>query len=272
MTRQQRNQHRHVVANLIVAMMVLSTFVASPVLAQVDLYFSPDDLDIEIGQAARLSIMLDQTLDLRTIEVRIEYDPEVIVSLAGEPGALFTDSDFFLFEGFENDIPGMWHGYVVIMGADDWATGPGELYAWDFEGLAVGVSNIQAVDVALYSPAGGLLGGVTLSDASIEVGDGISGVPDFNLPGERLLAYPNPFNPQVTISYTLPSPGRVDLSVFTIDGRLVRQLESGIHAAGIHTSAWNGRNATGIDMASGIYLLRLESEAAAWRRSITLVR
>ncbi len=86
---------------------------------------------------------------------------------------------------------------------------------------------------------------------------------DSELPGPALgLAQnaPNPFNPSTEISFALPRAGDVNLAVFDLAGRRVRNLLSGQHAGGRHVVRWNGRNDAGDQLASGIYLYQLYDE------------
>ncbi len=74
---------------------------------------------------------------------------------------------------------------------------------------------------------------------------------------------PNPFNPRTTVLFALPTAGRVVLRLYDTRGRLQRHLTAGEFAVGQHTVVWDGRDDRGRDCASGIYLLRLERDAAA---------
>ena len=70
--------------------------------------------------------------------------------------------------------------------------------------------------------------------------------------------YPNPFNPETWIPYQLSVPADVAVSIYAIDGRLVRRLDLGQMPSGVYQSRaraayWDGRNATGEPVASGIY-------------------
>lgn len=86
-------------------------------------------------------------------------------------------------------------------------------------------------------------------------------------------AYPNPFNPQTSISFSLAEAGSVDLEVFDLKGRLVRRLVSREQrAAGTHQVSWNGQDQQGHEVSSGIYLYRLKTEAVEETRRMTLVR
>jgi hypothetical protein len=76
------------------------------------------------------------------------------------------------------------------------------------------------------------------------------------LPSQACLlnAYPNPFNPTTTISYTLVNAGVVKLSVFDVTGREVAQLVNGYREAGIHDVTFDASS-----LGSGIYLYKLSS-------------
>ncbi len=71
--------------------------------------------------------------------------------------------------------------------------------------------------------------------------------------------YPNPFNPQTTIAYTLASSGRVTIRVHDIAGRVVRTLLDDECVAGEHAATWNGRTDTGDRAASGVYFIRMDA-------------
>jgi outer membrane protein assembly factor BamB len=72
--------------------------------------------------------------------------------------------------------------------------------------------------------------------------------------------YPNPFNPQTNIMYSLPVAQKVSLTVRDILGRQVVVLDQGLRSAGTHTVVWRGLDARGQDMDSGVYFYQLESE------------
>ncbi|MGD8627995.1 MAG: FlgD immunoglobulin-like domain containing protein, partial [bacterium] len=68
---------------------------------------------------------------------------------------------------------------------------------------------------------------------------------------------PNPFAGSTVISYEIPRAGRVYADVITIDGRLVSQLESGMMIPGRHDVVWDGTDANGGQVASGVYFYRV---------------
>lgn len=72
-------------------------------------------------------------------------------------------------------------------------------------------------------------------------------------------AYPNPFNPKVTIPFSLDRAGRVRAEIFDLRGRRVALLADEAFAAGFHQLQWQGRDDRGAALSSGIYFLRVES-------------
>ena len=78
----------------------------------------------------------------------------------------------------------------------------------------------------------------------------------------HLSNYPNPFNPRTRISYTVPAAAvqePVRLDVYDVAGRLVRVLVNGVQEPGVHQVEWDGADASGVPVASGVYLYRLQT-------------
>jgi len=91
----------------------------------------------------------------------------------------------------------------------------------------------------------------------------------------ELRAFPNPFNPQTTIAFTLDHDTRVRLTVHDVRGRVVRTLADGALTAGEHALSWNGRDDAGRVVASGVYFARCQRGArgtAADSRRLVLLK
>ena len=74
--------------------------------------------------------------------------------------------------------------------------------------------------------------------------------------------YPNPFNPETWIPYALAAPGDVSISIYAVNGQLVRKIDLGHQVVGIYQSRsraahWDGRNSLGEPVASGVYFYTL---------------
>ena len=85
--------------------------------------------------------------------------------------------------------------------------------------------------------------------------------PSTNVPANNILVknYPNPFNPQTTISFTLKNNTDVSVDIYNIKGQIVRNLIKKSMKAGEHNIVWNGKNDNNKIQASGIYFVRVNS-------------
>jgi hypothetical protein len=83
---------------------------------------------------------------------------------------------------------------------------------------------------------------------------------------------PNPFNPTTSIAFTVPEAQHVRLSVYTLDGRLVRVLTDGIVEAGAHRVEWDGRDHLGRESASGTYVYQMTAGGEELVHRMLLVR
>ena len=76
--------------------------------------------------------------------------------------------------------------------------------------------------------------------------------------------YPNPFNPETWIPYQLATPVTTSISIYTVDGKLVRTLDLGHQSIGIYASQnraayWDGRNDLGEPVTNGVYFYTLST-------------
>ena len=101
-------------------------------------------------------------------------------------------------------------------------------------------------------------------------------VTDWQIPEVTSLLpnYPNPFNPETWLPYQLSEPADVSLTIYDIQGRVVRDLDLGHQRAGMYHSRsraahWDGRNAQGEPVASGLYFYTLKAgEFTATRKML----
>jgi hypothetical protein len=85
--------------------------------------------------------------------------------------------------------------------------------------------------------------------------------------------FPNPFNPRTTVSYTVPSPAAVTISVYDARGALVATLVNNPeHAAGAYRVEWDGRDDRGVVAASGVYFARIEHAGATRTKKMVLLK
>ena len=138
------------------------------------------------------------------------------------------------------------------------------------------------LEIALYDASGRIVSGpfqrtVTTSDIRnaflnlrLTVGD--------IQPQDTILAqnFPNPFNPETWIPYQLSKATEVKIDIYDVSGRLVRSLDLGWQPVGSYMTPssaayWDGKNAVGERVASGIYFYTLQTvDFAATRRMVIL--
>ncbi len=101
----------------------------------------------------------------------------------------------------------------------------------------------------------------------------------YEIPAEtQLLAnYPNPFNPETWIPYRLANDTDVQLYIYDINGALVRELDLGYQRAGYYTDRscaayWDGRNALGERIASGVYFYQLRTDSLSQMRKMVILK
>ena len=101
------------------------------------------------------------------------------------------------------------------------------------------------------------------------------GGPGTDIPEGRVYAnalsrpVPNPSAPGATIAYSVARPGRVEVRIYSVSGRLVRTLVDGPVDPGECRAVWDGTTDEGLRAASGVYFVRMET--AGFRASEKLV-
>ncbi len=153
----------------------------------------------------------------------------------------------------EEDGPGSLDDYVGlnahgqwIMRVSRWA-GFGEFFMWDSWAIEV-------------------------------IGEPINSVDDPNLPLQTGLniIYPNPFNSNTIIHYSLASPSDIQLDIYDVLGRVVTRFVVNDLSAGYHQLTWDGTNGSGDPVSSGIYFARLnvtsENSSQSFSKKMVLLK
>ena len=152
--------------------------------------------------------------------------------------------------------------------------------AWSLMGLRAGVNgNLQVVQ---YLPSLGKVRWATNTDSQpayqrpptdIYLGM-VTSAPDEELPARPKLvgSFPNPFNPRTTLYFDVGRPQSVQLDVYDVGGRHVRELVDGIFSSGRHQVVWDGTDEDGLQVGTGTYLLLLRSEEGEERAKVMLLK
>lgn len=145
---------------------------------------------------------------------------------------------------------------------------PGQSWTGIFP-AAKGVIDLPEKGVLIRGAQFGLRTGVGAQAAAKPAGEEGAQPASFKL----LPNYPNPFNQQTTIPYTLAERAQVRLVIYNALGQVVRTLVDETQEAGDQEVAWDGQDQAGREVASGIYLCRLEVVGKyAEARRMSLVR
>ena len=91
---------------------------------------------------------------------------------------------------------------------------------------------------------------------------------DFNL----FQNHPNPFNPQTTIRFTIPSTQNASIAIYDMMGRTIRKVNMDGLLPGIHQFKWDGKNQRGSSVSAGIYLYKLSTLNFSMTRKMILLK
>jgi len=98
-----------------------------------------------------------------------------------------------------------------------------------------------------------------------------------NIPSSQIIVknYPNPFNPETIISFTIPSGMQSDyaeLNIYNIQGELVKKLFAGNIQPGTYLTKWNGRNSSEQNVSSGIYFYEVTCSGKRTAGKMNLIK
>lgn len=136
--------------------------------------------------------------------------------------------------------------------------------------------NRNILTFSALTPGGETIDEFTLVQTPIDVGEGRDPGKDAGRAGNGALGlrvtYPNPFNSSVRLSFSLGKSARVLLSIFSVEGRLIRTLAEETLGPGDHDMTWDGLDDGGLEVASGIYVCRLDAAGRSTASRVVLLR
>jgi hypothetical protein len=184
-------------------------------------------------------------------------------------GQFYSGSADFHMGGPRFD--GIIDDYIAYLDLPPWflseiglyAAGQGDFNGDGFPDVAIGCDNFYQRRGAVFVIAGSPNVVVPVNEPpQIEVPIGV----------ELFQNYPNPFNPSTTISFSLPEKSYVTLTIHNVLGQRVKTLLSHELSAGTHSVVWDGTDAHGDDVASGVYVYRLMADEVVLSRKMVLAR
>ena len=99
-------------------------------------------------------------------------------------------------------------------------------------------------------------------------------VEERNIPSGFSLSanYPNPFNPETTISYTLPEASKVKITIYNLLGQHVKTLMNEFKPVGDYSVQWDGKNDAGEKLTSGVYIYRMQAGSFVESKKLMMMK
>ncbi|NLK49507.1 MAG: T9SS type A sorting domain-containing protein [Candidatus Cloacimonetes bacterium] len=222
--------------------------------------YRPDLPEFDIRYHKRIASGTDggqQTIDIGAYEFNSAY-------IGGLSGIVFNPDNGEMIDCAKIEINQKLPEFSDSLGCFEYPTGPGvytvRASRWDYkdqiiENIVVNEGEIVQVAIPMY-----------LTTTAID--DPVT--PSLKL--TTLTNYPNPFNPETTISFIAPQAGTTKLSVFNIKGQRVNMLYNGLLSKGHHSIVWNGLDERGTAVSSGIYFVRVEMNGISQTHKMILMK
>jgi hypothetical protein len=212
---------------------------------------------IAVGDVVTARLRLAGSGRIQGLSTRLSWNPRAVEPIGFEPGALIANANGVVFSPAPGTVD------AALLGVrDKGIDGDGDIAAVRFKVLnaidpEIAIAEVTARDS--HNQAVSLGGSVGSQDA---------------LPKATLLLAPAP-NPTARVSnlaFSLAHAGRVDLAIYSVDGRKVRTLVAESREAGFHSVAWNGTGDDGQRVAAGVYFARMvTADGGKQSRVVTLL-
>ena len=216
------------------------------------------------------------SMDL-SVGFSVTWDVPAPAELASFAGEIVGEEEILLRWGVASQTNNLgWEVYRSVDGEDFERVGdlvPGAGTTDEFRTYEFVDADPPAADIAYYYLRQIDLNGAASRSETIEVLFA-TGLEEQAVPLTSSLQqnYPNPFNPGTTVRFDLAEGSFVTLRIYDGLGQLVRTLTEASLPAGSYSKAWDGRDARGLRVASGVYHYELRAGAFTSMKKMTLVQ
>ena len=209
----------------------------------------------ETSDTIELAVQLTDAGAIQGYGFQINYDPSALV-FTGVTSAQTSQFSTLAFERKAGTL-------LVSDLLSNSIQGNGDLVHLTFQVLdPSAVTRVDIVEALVSDPAGRIDNlGAHIADVRV--------LPTAYELGQN---HPNPFNPETVVPFALPQTGDIRLVVYNMIGQEVRVLVNEVREAGHHRITWDGKDALGRSIASGVYFVRLQSGTFASVRKMTLLK
>jgi hypothetical protein len=210
--------------------------------------------EVHAGEDVAVQVSFTGTGRVLAISTHLAWDPAVVQPVSFTAGDAALAQGAVLFSASPGSVDG-----AVFAGAGHGLTGDGEFATVHFHVIAAGdpkfgFASVDARDAQNHA--------VTLAT-------GVTAVTPRSFVTAFAPAMPNPFGHSTTFAFSLAKAGRADLEVYSVDGRRVRTITSGVRDAGEYRLEWNGADDAGRTIAPGVYYARLVTAQGRFTRVVT---
>jgi len=206
------------------------------------------------GEDVAVRISFTGTGRVLAMSARLAWDPAVVHPVSFTAGDAVLEQGALLFSGAPGSVDG-----AVFTGTGQGFTGDGEFATLHFQVVAAGDPKIAFAGTDARDN----------QNHTVILATGVTAVTPKSFVTAFAPAMPNPFGRSTTFAFSLAKAGRADLEVFSVDGRRVRTITSGLRDAGEYRLEWNGADDSGHRIAPGVYYARLVTAQGRFTRVVT---
>ena len=211
---------------------------------------------VNAGEVIAVPVRLENAGDLQALSVALAWDAGVVTPVDVQPGDVASHGGLAL-------SPGAGRVDLAMLGQGRTLPAKSTLATLRFRALKGGDPKF----------AFARLDGRNAANRPVSVnGQTPPGAEPAVTTTDLLPVIPNPSRGTAYIEYTLAAPTAVELDVYSVDGRRVKSLGTGMQEAGRYHLVWNGTDERGSPVHSGLYFVRLHVGAAHVTRLMTLIR
>jgi hypothetical protein len=210
----------------------------------------------KVGEAIACPITLNATGQVKGLSVRLSWNPAKVRPTSVTPGPGIAEAGGLVLSPRPGTVD------VAFVGLRPFS-GTGVLATVSFTTLAVGDPEIRVETVDARDAENGKL------VLPVEVNAPPVIVPRATRLG---LPTPNPFSRSAAIAFDLAQAGRVELEIYSVDGRRVRTLAGGPREPGAYNVVWDGRDEDGRSVPAGLYYVRFAAGSSRFTRQVVVLR
>jgi hypothetical protein len=211
-----------------------------------------------VGQTFTVGVDLSGAGDIQALSLLLNFDRNVVEQVSVAAGELLKQqaSPGVALSSEPGDVD------VAVLGtANGGMAGTGRIAEVTFRVKAAGDAGISIQHLEARNGSNQTIPLAVTKTVSLPVGKTALGS-----------AFPNPFQQSTAIQLALEAGGMVKLGVFDVAGRQVRNLINGYQVAGQRMVSWDGRNDAGMQLAAGMYVIKLETSGVVTSRRVAVVK